>query len=215
MVNIALLIWILINTLYLRSVFFVFGILKNLKLMRRILKKKCFRLLLLLGFALISNELLYCQSLSPSVIASAGDYDIYVSTGYSLCFTLAEMTMIETFSNTGIGFLNQGFHGASDSIFVDVPEIDKVNSLVKIFPNPTHGVFYINIVTNKSSVMDIIIYNSLGKIVYSSSFQCDLGQHTYKFDISNNPEGLYILQSSFLYHTGLPDRVLSKIAFTL
>jgi hypothetical protein len=85
-------------------------------------------------------------------------------------------------------------NAAYDSIFVSL--CDGVNTLsekmeVSIQPNPTNGLFEVN-VTNLKSEASLSIYNDLGQQVYSRNLSPAAGTDL-KLDLSNEPSGLYFL----------------------
>ena len=65
-----------------------------------------FRNIIIVSCFLIAFSRANAQSLSPSVISSAGDF--FSNASGSLSSTVAEMTMVETFSSTN-NKLTQGF----------------------------------------------------------------------------------------------------------
>jgi hypothetical protein len=71
---------------------------------------------------------------------------------------------------------------------LSVHEIERIN-YIKVFPNPSNGVFSFNISNMKSNVKyQIDIYNVLGEKVCSGN----LNQTSTKIDLSNNPSGIYM-----------------------
>ena len=67
---------------------------------------------------------------------------------------------------------------------------------VSLYPNPTHGVFTMEVksekLTVKSDGLQVEIYNVLGEKVYSHYQITKLSN--YQIDISNQPSGIYLLR---------------------
>lgn len=88
---------------------------------------------------------------------------------------------------------------AVDDIFVTVIGGTSINeaetgSNLKIFPNPTSGVFTISLDQIKSSEIQIIIINLSGHTVYQDIFTNSGFAVTTNVDISNLSKGCYILR---------------------
>ena len=102
------------------------------------------------------------QTLSPSVISSSGGF--YSNSSGMLSFTVAEMTMVETFSQPG-NILTQGFQQPEDySVGINEPTVETGGAL--IFPNPTNGHFLLSYYNYDNSQTTINLYNMVGQIVY-------------------------------------------------
>ncbi len=68
------------------------------------------------------------------------------------------------------------------------------NSKVSIYPNPSNGVF--NIDFNNVEVEQINIVNVLGQTVFSKKVDNTISNSNISIDISNNPNGVYIVNAS-------------------
>ena len=165
--------------------------------------KKLFTLILAMAF---SSMIAIAQSLSPSVISSAGDF--FTSTNASLSFTVAEMTMVETFASTN-NFLTQGFQQPED-YYVHVPEHLVSEGNVLIYPNPTNGKFTLNFFTNSNAESTIKFYNLLGQEVYACPVSQKKGQNTLSFDFSNFSQGMYMMQLNLIDAKGEKITTYSK-----
>ena len=136
----------------------------------------------LLIFILLLSSYAFCQSISQSVISSAGEYQIgkYAKT---LHFTLGEL-MVENFENTNV--LSQGFHQLYQ-VTVDVDYTAPIDYSLTVYPNPTSGWLQLN--TDSELNFDVVMYDMNGKMIFqsvSNKYQTD-------FDIGNLAEGLYYL----------------------
>ncbi len=74
----------------------------------------------------------------------------------------------------------------------ELPKISKYNDL-SIFPNPSQGVINIKFNSLPNQEVRFVLYNFIGKEVYSKEFDITQeGSYSYKLDLSNLPEGVYI-----------------------
>lgn len=131
---------------------------------------------------------LNAQTLSPFVVSSSGGF--YTSANAMLSFTVAEMTMVESFIKPN-SMLTQGFQQPEQnpSAIVEVNNFQQISA----FPNPSQGVFNLNFNSDVNTDFSLKIYNMLGEIIYSSEFQASKGINTNRIDISQNRQGVYFL----------------------
>jgi hypothetical protein len=149
--------------------------------------KKIFTLLFAIGiFPIIVNS----QTLSPTVISSSGGF--YSNGSGMLSFTVAEMTMVETFTQPG-NILTQGFQQPED-ILNGINELTVDEGGTLIFPNPTSGNFILNYYNYDNSQSTINIYNMIGQIVLTKTVSQTVGLNSQKFDISKFSQGMYLLE---------------------
>ncbi len=74
-------------------------------------------------------------------------------------------------------------------IAVGVQNISSLSETIEIYPNPSNGIFKVNLPSN-NKVVNISITDITGKVVYKSVVN---GANTY-IDLSNNPQGIYLLK---------------------
>ena len=119
------------------------------------MKKSISTLALLLFFSVFC----FGQSLTPEVIATAGDY--FETEEGSLSWTLGE-TIIETVSVDGIGTLTQGFQQAWFYIST-IEEPEGLDLEVSIYPNPARDVATIEFVSNEElPEVQLLMYDLIG-----------------------------------------------------
>jgi hypothetical protein len=138
----------------------------------------------------ITGLLVQSQTLSPTVISSSGGF--YTSSNAMLSSTVAEMTMVQTFTSSG-NILTQGFQQPED-LSVGINEIPVASGDLLIYPNPTNGSFTLSFQNNNSSETSIMIYNLAGQLVLEKQVSQSAGLNTINFDISTYSQGMYILQ---------------------
>src|SRR4029077_4116985 len=109
-----------------------------------------------------------------------------------LSFTVAEMTMVQTFTQPN-NMLTQGFQQAWD-FGVYVPEPTKDNFTFGVYPNPSSG--HINLVLNTKSneVVNIRLFDALGKTVVTDRFNHTSGVNSYSYNWNNLSNGMYMLE---------------------
>jgi len=153
------------------------------------------------------SGLLQSQTLSPTVVSSAGGY--FTSASASLSFTVAEMTMVQTFTTAG-NILTQGFQQPED-MSVSIPETSTVSGEIMIYPNPTNGNFTLSYVSNENSETTIRLYNLVGQVVQSKTVSQIKGLNTVNFDISSFSQGIYMLELTLLNIKGEKKATYQKI----
>jgi hypothetical protein len=66
-----------------------------------------------------------------------------------------------------------------------------LNSGVNIYPNPSNGLTFFEVILKQSGNVSLEIFNPLGQKVYSSENYLSSGKHILNSDISKFPSGLY------------------------
>jgi len=148
------------------------------------------KIITLLFFAGTLPLLVSSQTLSPTVISSSGGF--YTSGNAMLSFTVAEMTMVQTFSTSG-NILTQGFQQPEDYM-VGITETQVKSGDILIYPNPTNGNFTLDYYSNINSTTTIKLLNLVGQVIWTKSLSQIAGQNTVTFDISTLSQGIYMLE---------------------
>jgi len=130
------------------------------------------------------------QTLSPTVISSSGGF--FTSGSAELSTTVAEMTMVQTFSD-GSNYLTQGFQ-QPEVVTVGINEIPVASNDILVYPNPTSGSFALSFNSEGNSESSIRIYNLAGQVVVEKQLTQAVGLNTVDFDLSNFSQGMYILE---------------------
>ncbi len=150
---------------------------------------------------------LHAQSVSPTVIASAGNY--FSNSTFSLSWTLAEMTMVETF-HSGSNFLTQGFQQPfllnTDVPVVPSHQVNKFN----LYPNPSNGQFSVNYQLSEPGQLTFKVFNLLGQQVYGKTISQGNGINQTDFNLSALPESLYFMETTFQGISGKQNSVNQK-----
>ena len=130
------------------------------------------------------------QTLTPSVVSSSGGF--YSNGSGMLSFTVAEMTMVQTFSSIN-NMLTQGFQQPED-LTTGVNEQVAESGDISLYPNPSNGNFVLSYTNNDNSEVLIRIYNLAGQVVLEKQASQSIGSNKVNFDISNFNQGMYILE---------------------
>lgn len=139
-------------------------------------------------FVALPFSLAFGQSVERSVIASAGDYR---SAGnISISWTLGE-TVIQTVT-AGSVMLTQGFQqpGSATNSLKEL-----IKSSITVFPNPSNGLFKINLAGfNDLDQLIIYVYDAAGKQVALKNINVVSG--AAGLDLTSLPEGVYTVHFS-------------------
>lgn len=130
------------------------------------------------------------QSLTPTVVSSSGGF--YSNSSGQLSFTVAEMTMVQTFSQSN-SILTQGFQQPTD-FGVYVPEPAKNGFSFGVFPNPSKGNVNLVLSTKNTAMVNIRLIDALGKTIDADRFTHAAGVNTYPYNWSNVSNGMYMLE---------------------
>lgn len=141
---------------------------------------------LLTATAIISCALcLNAQSISPDVIASAGDY--FSNTSGSVSWTLGE-PMGETYTSTN-NIVTQGFQQPWDFgtfVYNETP----VNA--EVYPNPTADVVTLQFGDDASGLYVIEVYNTLGQQLSSAQYTASPSGKT-SVSLKDFADGIYFI----------------------
>jgi len=164
------------------------------------------KIVLLLFLGILGMGHGFAQSLTPMVISTSGGY--VSNTAGSLSFTVAEMTMVQTFASTE-NFLTQGFQQPGDW-YASVNEVD-ISGDISIYPNPSNGNFTITVNSQENGFSQIYLYDLMGQTTFSTQMDILPGNNTEKIDIGVYPTGIYFLKYLFTSDNGQKETRVIKI----
>ncbi|MES1181758.1 MAG: T9SS type A sorting domain-containing protein, partial [Flavobacterium sp.] len=76
--------------------------------------------------------------------------------------------------------------------YTGTDEKKAIDDEVQIFPNPSTGIFNLKTRELENKKIDIRVYNSLGELVINK-VRVSAGDGELNFDLSQHPQGLYIV----------------------
>jgi hypothetical protein len=89
--------------------------------------------------------------------------------------------------------------------------INEVNAIefINITPNPTSGEFMVQVNNDAVSEMNVRVYNLIGKTIFESTANA-LTSKEIKFDLSNNPNGIYFVEVKDATTTRVQKVIINK-----
>lgn len=125
------------------------------------------------------------QSISPEVVASAGDHFDNGTT--QLSWTLGEV-VIDTYDN-GTNILTQGFH--QTQLTVTSVEETLANVRLNMYPNPTSELLNVELGNNESDI-NLQLFDMSGKLVHQAKIEAY--QTKYVVPMNLVATGNYLVQ---------------------
>lgn len=147
------------------------------------------------------------QTLSPTVIATAGNYSTG-SNGYSLSSTVGEPVI--TTLTQGNTILTQGFQQPNDVVngLLDIEK--EADGAFSVYPNPTNAKLWFGYEFNQTGKVEVSLYDIVGqKLDYTLSESYVDGKQIHSFDCSSYAAGNYVLSVKLIPSAG-KEVVLSK-----
>lgn len=146
------------------------------------------------------SETVSAQSVAPSIMNVAGGYTkpgASPGTGYyQLEWSVGELTMIETFS-TPNNFYTQGvLQPCTDKPVKDPLTVLFEKGEYALFPNPTKGLFELDILLAVKGQLRIQLVDGLGRVLETREYHYDGCGKIERFDISRFPDGIYTLHTT-------------------
>lgn len=86
-----------------------------------------------------------------------------------------------------------------------INEITNTQSLFSLYPNPGNGKYILNYLPGDKLVADLIVYDLVGKEVFSSD---DITPNNYLVDISNFSRGVYFLKVNISGKTSFSEKLI-------
>jgi hypothetical protein len=149
------------------------------------MKKKLLLLILMLNFRWLHAQVL----LAPLVMSPAGD--VFNNGNISLSFTVAEMTMVETYTS-GATVLNQGFQNAFWLPVALGVESHEANPFkLSLYPNPCNESFTLS-TAGITDRLYVELTDPLGQTVISREVTLPFGTNV-KVQVDNLSAGIYSL----------------------
>jgi hypothetical protein len=128
------------------------------------------------------------QSLSPTVVASAGDY--FDNGTVSISFTVGEVAV--TTLEAGDVILTQGFQQPFE---LDVTAVDdqEISWSVKTYPNPVKGNLHVKFTLEKPDDFTVVVMDLTGKKVFIKKYTQVRSGEVKDIDFQNFAPGIYLI----------------------
>jgi hypothetical protein len=127
---------------------------------------------------------------------------------FIISYTIGEMPLVQTWVSNGLMItqgVNQPYYFVADTMYQCFSQTE-----VKLFPNPTPGIFSINLRFLQKGQVTTVITDLTGKPLQTAQF--DYGTFSTKtFNISGMPNAHYFLQLIFKDQTGHTRRCVYAI----
>lgn len=117
--------------------------------------------------------------------------------GIRFDYSIGEMVLVNTARNPNL-VVTQGIlqpHGTGQGSTQENPSVNpsNMNDLVKVYPNPTKDVLFVEINTSIDGNIDYEVYDATGKIISSKSGNYKSGVHKLSIDMQSLAAGSYYL----------------------
>ena len=148
------------------------------------------------------------QSTTPAVVASSGGF--FSNSAGMLSFTVGELAAVTTLSSPN-NYLTQGFQQPSD-FGVFVPPVKDESFSVTVYPNPGTGLFNLSVTASNSMMLQLSLYDMLGKKILASRKNLSYGKNLIPVDLRQHVTGMYLLECTFTnLSTGEQNKAYSKL----
>jgi hypothetical protein len=123
-------------------------------------------------------------------ISSGGGF--FSSTSISLSYTIAEMTMVQTFIQPS-NMLTQGFQ-QPEQFTTDIEEVRTMNNDFMVYPNPSNGEFNVSLNSLFTGSFQVQIYDLTGQVIFNQNYSSSPGTNIIAIDLSRFDPGIYFLE---------------------
>ena len=145
------------------------------------------RFVFTLATVLFVIQFLNAQSISPQVVATAGNYA--TNGGYSVSWTIGE-PVIATATNSGTT-LTQGFQQPTYNVLsITNGKIEGFE--VNVYPNPATDFIVVDWTTDEKNMLYITLYDMTGKLISEQSFSA--AEDKASVNMSNLASAQYLLE---------------------
>jgi len=138
-----------------------------------------------------SSSTLLCLGQTATLIASGANSYSWSSSGTN-SFEIVSPSISTNYTVIGTdnnGCSNSSVVSVSVSACTDIANLDNEGWDMKLYPNPTSGIFTIE-TKNVNSNYNVFIFNSIGQLLYKKTFTSE----TSSLNISELPSGSYFLR---------------------
>jgi hypothetical protein len=96
-------------------------------------------------------------------------------------------------SSNASGFTSYNTFSTLSGSRITAGDTELIHNL-KVFPNPTRGLFNISFIAEKIDNLEITIVDAFGKLVSQEEKKDFIGEYAKQVDLSEYPRGIYMVQ---------------------
>lgn len=101
---------------------------------------------------------------------------------------------VATYSNNGLYRLTTSYNGCSITTETLVNVKDILGIVVDLYPNPNTGKFTVKGISQADGIIEMVIFNHLGRAVYRTQTETDAFKFSKEIDLPSASSGVYVLQ---------------------
>lgn len=162
---------------------------------------------LLLLFFLYTNAI-YGQSISSYITASAGN--VYSNGNHNLSFSVGEMSLVESFSNSNITLLH-GFQQPLTSIITSINSVSIPGLSIIVFPNPSNGKITLSLKTPYSIDIYGNVFDICGRKTKNFTLHPNAGSNSFLFNWQLLPAGIYFFEIIIRNNSNNIERIVTQL----
>jgi hypothetical protein len=149
--------------------------------------------LILVVVAMTSNYAVG-QTITPQVINTSGN--TYQHGNQVLEWSIGELPLVNQLqSSSGVYIITNGFlQPVEQQAAPPDPDHYFSDEEIRILPNPTRGIIEVRFATLQKGKMKLLLYNTLGYIIYNKEFTSSGNGHIEKINLTGFAGGAYMLR---------------------
>lgn len=101
---------------------------------------------------------------------------------------------VATYINNGLYKVTATYNGCSltSETYVNIKDI--LGIIVELYPNPNSGKFYVKGISQADGLIEIVVFNHLGRAVYRGETETEAFKFFKEIDLPSASSGVYVLQ---------------------
>lgn len=150
---------------------------------------------------------MHAQSVGPATMNAAGATGSVG--GYEVEWSIGEMTMVSTFSNSSIVVTQGVLQPTTDKAGVD--ERTQIARQVQVFPNPAKAIVNVQYNAASAGTLSYRLTDMNGKTILKKKIDTRQGQNTDQFNIADLAVATYMLEVTVLSEQAVQSVISYKI----
>jgi len=163
---------------------------------------------LLIPLILATATNIHAQSVGPGTLNATGGTAIIGSNEFE--WSVAEMAMVSTFSNTGI-IITQGVLQPSDAAIAGVSNHASLSQQLQVFPNPATSIINIQYSSTATEQLTCKLTDMTGRGIVKQTINSTAGTTLQQINISELACATYMLEVTVNSGSAVPGSILYKI----